>query len=664
MTAAVSGRAWTFDEALAHVTGHGTMVRGGAVSGYWWVTSVRKVVPSPQGVEPPMPLLEVLGLLRRPDGGVGAGAAVPLGGDCREAILAALDAARGQPAAEAFGRALFTLCDVPDPGADPHVARLDAHMAGAAASRLSSPPDADVAARAATSAMQDFLEASPTFLLTLDPRLRRLLGEMAPARRFASAVDLHVALGLAWPLLDANVAGGAPLLDAMLRHRALAPPLLEAAVADPDGFRLDAANGRTGTTLARHYASKGEMPTRYGLRLPDLDDAMSADAGLKARSVVDWNLPGPGKTGRLPAPVGTMARLADLPGNWMPSDREGWEAFAAVRQVVDEARIRAAREDRAAWLDVRGDWVAYRRRLRHATGRASLSEALGDVEDLLDAFGRELVLPCLACDGGTHVARAGRTRLRQVARHLLSDGRTLPTLLAASREWHGRRTAIAAAVASLPGLKSTKGLPWAPALPDWITGGLGLKVLSTPAELVAEGATGRDGDGNAGLDHCAGGYGDACRAGTSRVASIRDARTGERLATVEFRFESDGGRAVPWAAQVRGRRNAAPGTACLMAVEDYLEAVRAGTLPFDAAGLAPVVPAADGGGDDGRQRETDAAGYDWRHGENLERVLAAWRPCLPGTLRHGTPAGYARACAEALALGPDATWVPAPFDVR
>lgn len=80
--------------------------------------------------------------------------------------------------------------------------------------------------------------------------------------------------------------------------------------------------------------------------------------------------------------------------------------------------------------------------------------------------------------------------------------------------------------------------------------------LTTPVELIDEGAAGPDADGMEGLDHCVGGYVTDCMEARSFILSIRRTTDGrqERVATAEYRYDAVSGGVE--LAQISGRANA------------------------------------------------------------------------------------------------------------
>jgi len=238
--------------------------------------------------------------------------------------------------------------------------------------------------------------------------------------------------------------------------------------------------------------------------------------------------------------------------------------------------------------------------------------------------------------------RFGQTLLGPSVEGILSDGMPLNSL--AARMLYGRddfRRMVrrqAAWHADLPRLDAALGAPADLAWPALFAPyahpahGIEIRCLTSAAELHAEGGTGPDAAGMAGLAHCVGGYAGACHEGRSHIAAVTGpGGTGRvRLATAEFVVEGGTFRIR----QLRGRRNAAPSEEVLSAAISLLAQLDLGQHPHDpeAARTRAPSPPAD-------PRPAD-----------LAAIYAAWRPHLPRAMRGVDLDGF-RAIARGLAAG-------------
>ncbi len=337
-----------------------------------------------------------------------------------------------------------------------------------------------------------------------------------------------------------------------------------------------------------------------------------------------------------------LSMLDGLPPDWLPRGDE-WDEALGAKSLLHRVREVVPRQDLARFLNVGGRWREWAARLLAAGGRSAEQGAgrlFDDAFDVTRAFMGEVIFPAATA------ARPGARVDHQTGMALLWSGWTLRRVIEHSAAWHARRPAALAAIAALPS-GSDRPKAWGAGLPDWSEGGLSLRVLTTPAELLAEGADGVDGDGMAGLSHCVGGYAHWCRAGQCRIASVTGpAPDGgrERLSTVDLRHRRDA-----WSArQHRGRRNVQPPAEAEALVTRYLERLNSRDLPVDRKLLEPM-------------QDTDAAnraaGYDVGFPGNVEAALRIWDDSLPRGLR-------GRSAAEWLgwvqALGAD----PRPLRLR
>jgi hypothetical protein len=255
-----------------------------------------------------------------------------------------------------------------------------------------------------------------------------------------------------------------------------------------------------------------------------------------------------------------------------------------------------------------------------------LEYAVKDVGDMTDAFYRQLILPSITREVVDENLLQIGCYLR-LAR-LITDGRSLPRLLEMSRRWHGMQPLIDARLAALsPELEIAS--HWPAGLPNWSFDDIDVVVLTSKAMLVDEGRYGVNVDGSKGLSHCVGGYSETCRAGKSRIVSLRRRLTGggfERLSTAEL---VDIRRGIGFQViEHRGDSNRPSPDESQRALQAYQATCRREELFVDWNGLTPL-PSIN---------SVEAlCGYDWRKPGNIEEAIAIWSPCLPGHVRRMTP---------------------------
>ena len=302
---------------------------------------------------------------------------------------------------------------------------------------------------------------------------------------------------------------------------------------------------------------------------------------------------------RIPAglePDGSHVRaLRGFPLDWIPAqdDSKGWEAMRWIARLLGEMGAPDA-DFPSLVASCKGDWVSFVHRCgRAATGNdamqdyRALSLAImnaGDVRAEFDNFLADLLANVEGMEG----------RIADVAHRAMTDGRALPAVLESSRLWHERFRQPAA-----------REMAWPPLLPTWVDRATGIKIvpLSCSSELEAEGEL---------LLHCVGGQSFAldCLGNRSRILSLR--KDGEPLSTAqvvlgkyvdaEYRVE-----------QHLGRRNSDPTPEAAAALGAYLALPKVTQAMMLATPVHAEVPA--------------------RSTEELERLLAAWRPYLAGRWR-------------------------------
>ncbi len=660
-------------DAIRTVLQHGLLRRDGVVVGCWWVDGSWRVTPR----GPDHDRLRCRAVTRTADGRViGSAFDLPVGEPFDVAVAHSLADRETDPDVDgaSFGphlRKAMAMVDRTHGTARDGVDTMPSHVVLSLASRNlgreASGPVADTLVSEAVEALHGELR---TFLATLDPGALDVLATRtfaAPTvgwREDGDVVDrMGVGrLGQVWPLLDATFGFGAPLQVALRRHPGLFDTLVSVARAarhDPAPFASDALGGRLADRIARRAHEQLRVPHRIGMALPALSEALEGDparardirrALIERRGASEWT--------ESPDVAVVLAKdLEPLPAEALPMDAGSWDALLDCHGVVWAAEfILGPWHGRipSRLLNLGRGWPSFRRQVTDASRGVPLDDAAMDAIDLGRGYVDEVVQPAQAIVAGLAPgARLERWGMLHVAgSSLLYSGRSLTRILRTSAAWHRDRPAMLAAKASLPCL-AVLAPSWAAGLPGHVSGELTLDVLTTEQALRDEGASGPDGEGMAGLAHCVGGYGNACRGGRTRIASVRRAMadgTRERVATAQFGI-LDGRVGL---IQLRGARNVAPAEEVRAFVDAYLDLLRSGGLTFDPATILALTI-----GD----TVAHVAGYDWTVPGNWEAVRDLWRPHVPRPLRDLSAADVVATWEARKARHGYPYWLPDPVEV-
>jgi hypothetical protein len=365
--------------------------------------------------------------------------------------------------------------------------------------------------------------------------------------------------------------------------------------------------------------------------------------------------------------VGLLSRL---PLERTPEGPEEWQAFERMAPLVEWvmdgvpdglARTRLNAPERwaafrDACLGVDPVWPpGLRMRARPPSNVIHAHAARDFVVDFFNAFRDQVVLPAIALSRGAEVASNSKDEAYGIARAILFDERPLATLIAEAKEWRRLRSDMEVAVSANAPLRPSVGT-WAPVFPDAAYGDLAIVVLTPASELVDEGASRPDPNGIDGLDNPLLQNAEACRAGWSRIVSLRRVLPNgrfERLAAAEVKIKDrrrrallritrpDGSRetivvneqtgdAGVEFGQRWGRHNrTAPTEACALFVR-YVAELGPISLPI---GEATAAAAED--------TISEGAGYDVFAPEAFQTAMSAWAPFLTAPQRDMSASNFA-----------------------
>jgi hypothetical protein len=325
-----------------------------------------------------------------------------------------------------------------------------------------------------------------------------------------------------------------------------------------------------------------------------------------------------------------------------------WVAAEAVARIVRPVIVNT-RTKRVPWvlsenteiIASGGKWAKFLDLIAKTAGtddHNALAEAVKDIEDPIDAFTKQILLPAIALatlPNGTKEQFSTMNEFSpppadEVRRILMSD-KALPGILETSRKWHRLRDRIDADIAEIsPNLPSSD--RWNPGLPNLIIDMIDMVVLVSKNELQDEGRKGINGDGTNGLNHCVGGFSAKCLDGSSRIVSLRQRKGDgfERLSTAEFRLNE---REIT-VTQHRGHGNSVPTEECRRALDTYFHRITEGIEIIEWSELAPIKTTSGIMAD---------AGYDFTEDGAFDRAVNAWSACLPRRLRGAAPSVYLEA---------------------
>jgi hypothetical protein len=209
----------------------------------------------------------------------------------------------------------------------------------------------------------------------------------------------------------------------------------------------------------------------------------------------------------------------------------------------------------------------------------------------------------------------------------LFDGKSLPTILRMSREWHARRAAMVATMRGTTKPENEDG-DWLHGIPDWSYGNLKVVVLKSRRELANEGTKGQDDSGMDGLDHCVESYATGCEDDLHRIVSIRESTDGKtrRLSTAQIEMS----KRVFETVQHRGKGNTQPEGRAIALLEDYISRLNNGDLHADPTAFS-------GTGYMDRPDYQRQAGYDYEQPGAFETAMRTWARFLPRHMRGWTP---------------------------
>lgn len=353
-------------------------------------------------------------------------------------------------------------------------------------------------------------------------------------------------------------------------------------------------------------------------------------------------------------------KLSVIPPEWFPKTPEDWEAFLTVADGLGRNLpqvLGVGFEDLVAGCG--GKWKDFLKRIAKAytdtrppenlddaervewlrTGGRSpdespqaLKNAAIDLEDMVDAYARLVVLPAAGTASGEdrpYLGEVQKIQARHAAARILLGGKNAAAMFEISRHYHTQAEHILNEATGTEQrkveFKQVAEDGWAP-LCNQVRAPNGVFVipLTDPRELADEGRHGINEDGTSGLHHCVGSYASSCREHGHHILSFRryhENGTFERLSTIEIGPAREGQTGFS-ERQHRGMLNRdVPGDA-KQAWSWFQDAVAAGEVPLNYEGIRSYMLASV------RNRRDDVervCGFEWKEEGALDRAIGAWR---------------------------------------
>ena len=535
--------------------------RDGQVVGAWLVTATHVRPQGASAGKGPLSFdADVQGFVRTPDGVAGVRARVPLDGRLRESVEAALHGlgATDDPGLRARSDADFATAM--------RAAAVLAGSAGDVAASTSVEALADGIARTLDGVLGDALDDDE-----LDRLARERAGVMAArigqavAAFDPDAVDLLLeheghgpALSSAWGGIDRNLDAEAPLALALDGAPDRAGEFLAAWDADPDAFTPPLRDGDWEGMLARMAVARGEIPAgKAGM----FGAAVRAMARIKPDS----------RAAAFSGVVGRDARtdacrvlslvdghdLGDVP------DMRAWSSLVRLVPALSAARDWAG-DGAGVLLPLDRGAAATLERLRTASGKDTVADAVAKIGDMASAFAREVLRPAAGLAGRLdRLPPPADGRWVTAAADILWSGKPMATMVADAQAWAGSAR-DASPEADMPAEVTPE---WQAALPSVTRDRGTVSVVASMAELRALSAPAPLGIG---VDLT--GHGRDCAAGTRRVAVVtQEMPDGTREVLSCHLLAIHGDRVEP--VGVLGRAGEDADVACVKTVSRYAETV-------------------------------------------------------------------------------------------
>jgi hypothetical protein len=434
-----------------------------------------------------------------------------------------------------------------------------------------------------------------------------------------------------WQGLDRTFVENAPLLKAAKAYPQHFDILADLWEYSPDDFVKVLSTGRILVeAIAR---ATYETPMRRKMAKPQGSLEMVAKI-----SASEWCFPEYENTDTMDnGTIASEAAIAStcLPRDWIPRSYEEAKSLVTVDDIATTiGRSACGLLDISRLMNSKGCWSAFLKRTRTAAGTEDAREAAKDVTDMARAFAEQILGPAFELWGASqsHILKALAEETcvtPRIAALMILNGKSLPSVLKASKEWHERRAEMQATMATRLPIERNE---WTKGIPDWTNGTLSIIVLGTGKELDDEGANSVDDNGMKGLNHCVGGYAAGCERNSYRIVSVRetgnDGKT-RRISTAQIRttnrpFSVDQHRAV---------NNGCPPPLARESLARYVNDLNDGTLKVDEVALVEK--------NRYEMKMKRLAGYDCDLPGAFETAVRSWSRFLPRTARSWGPKEFA-----------------------